>query len=289
MDSSKTQISIKVASDDAYNDCDLSFKQCNLLIGRNGSGKSAFLKKLHDLFIDGASPGGSISANEMVFAGGVPFDDITTFHISESRYNPSKKIPDKNLNSVKYAMPFSKDSPPDKTGISDDLPGRYDEILSSIFDRKLCAAITPSGTYMVYDKTGGLVTPDQDGYGIHHAHPIIQTILSAKNSVILIEEIEEYLHPTAIEKLLHYIFKFCRKNNNTVFITSHSIITLLEFVKNQSNYVDSYTITKFTERDGTMGLVQLSEHNFDGFLDGFMGNVLNKTEVDILRRLSASK
>ena len=289
MSSSKTLISVKVASDKIFNDCDLSFKQCNLLIGKNGSGKSAFLKKLHDLFVDGASPDGSISITDMVFAGGVSADDITAHHISESRYNAQNNVSKNMSDSGKYAIPFSKDTPYDKIATSDDQLSRYNEILSSIFDRKLYATITPAGTYMVFDKTGGSVTPNDDGYGINHANPIIQTILYVKNSVILIEEIEEYLHPTAIEKLLHYIFKFCRKNNNTVFITSHSIITLLEFVKNQSNYVDSYTITKFTERDGTMGLVQLSEHNFDGFLDGFMGNVLNKTEVDILRRLSASK
>lgn len=285
-------IELNVIDHDLFKDFHLDFKQFNLLIGKNGSGKSTFLKMLHILFSGAtAFKSGSlrVKCGETNFITKYPvdadqFSTVSVQYIPESRYHPDNVIRTGPLGSV-----FDSRRPYDRIAYSDTDLKKYNEIISSIFGRTLRAKPTQDGTKMFYDKNANLVEPRLDGYGIVNINPIIQTLMTTKNSIILIEEIEENLHPAAIKKFLNFVFAIATTNNNILFITSHSIMTVLEFTHRRSDDAERFTVTRFKENENNMELSQLNETNMDKFLEDFFGSFPDIQDVKILRKLSAFK
>lgn len=288
-DEKNNSIKISVIDHDVFQNFDLEFKQFNLLIGKNGSGKSTFLKLIHNLFAGGAViQNGSlrVKCGGYDYAVNYPLDGkaatIPTQYIPESRY-----VSDNLIKTGAITLPFDTKRPYDRIAYSDDELAMYNQILSKIFGRTLRAKATASGTKMFYVKNEQLVEPIADGYGIVNINPIIQTLLNSKNNVILIEEIEENLHPAAIKGFLNFVFDIATKNNSTIFITTHSIMTVLEFTKRLLSNAKKYTITRFTETADKIQLTHLVENNINKSLEDFFGSFPDQEDVKILRKLSA--
>lgn len=74
-----------------------------------------------------------------------------------------------------------------------------------------------------------------DGFAIILA---IVTLLNSKSlpDLVLIEEIENGLNPSSIEKVLNKIFEISQKNGTQFFITTHSPM-LIQLLKNNPEYV----------------------------------------------------
>lgn len=288
-DEKNNSIKLSVIGHNIFKDFDLDFKQFNLLIGKNGSGKSTFLKLLNQLFSGApAIQNGSlrVKCGDYDYAVNYPLDGKPTAmsiqYIPESRY-----VSDNIIRTGAITLPFDAKRPYDRIAYSDAELDIYNKIISQIFGRTLRAKPTESGTKMFYVKNERLVEPIADGYGIVNINPIIQTLLNSKNNVILIEEIEENLHPAAIKAFLNFVFDISTKNNTTIFITTHSIMTVLEFTKRLLSTAKKYTITRFTETADKIELTHLVESNINKSLEDFFGSFPDQEDVKILRKLSA--
>lgn len=75
-----------------------------------------------------------------------------------------------------------------------------------------------------------------DGFGDGHKSGLGLLSLAerAKNSIILIDEIETHQHPSSLNNLINKLDEICTKNNNQIFVTTHSPDVLRLFNRKQN-------------------------------------------------------
>jgi len=66
------------------------------------------------------------------------------------------------------------------------------------------------------------------------------SLANAKNSILLIDELELGLHYSALEKLWNMIFKYAQKWNIQVFATTHSqdVLRTFHYVADDEKYIN---------------------------------------------------
>ncbi|MBL1225239.1 DUF3696 domain-containing protein [Enterococcus sp. BWR-S5] len=112
------------------------------------------------------------------------------------------------------------------------------------------------------------------GMGIRYVLPILLTCLTNKDTVICIENPEIHLHPKAQVNLLLSLFNICEKNNNQLFIETHSDHVLNAFrvyVKEHAEQADESKIF-FVDSDADVKSIAISEqgklaNNYPDFFD----------------------
>ncbi len=89
-------------------------------------------------------------------------------------------------------------------------------------------------------KNKGLLPMYNFGDGVQRWYNILGGLILYQNAVHCIEEVDATFHPTAQRQLSKNLYKYAKKYNNQLFLTSHSI----EFIDNllQSIYEDDSTL-----------------------------------------------
>lgn len=122
--------------------------------------------------------------------------------------------------------------------------------------------LSESGIQMIYADVGGenLLPINLLGSGFSNFLHIMLPILSYKNSVILIDEFEDGLHYLILNKLLQTVFEVARKNNNQIFISTHSKELLLDIVSvaTENNAKDEISFYRLSKKNGDNNITRYS-------------------------------
>ena len=94
----------------------------------------------------------------------------------------------------------------------------------------------------------GLIRLSSMGDGINKILMIILTLLNCKNGTLLIDEIENGLHYTALFKLWQMIIHLSEVLNVQVFVTTHSSDCIRSFVKSDEKCIGK--VIRLENRDG---------------------------------------
>ncbi len=90
---------------------------------------------------------------------------------------------------------------------------------------------------------------ENQGFGFKYILPLLVQSSILKNSIIIIENPETYLHPSAQSKLIDKLIEKCKVNSNKLFIETHSDHVINAFRNNivEGSYAGIYFISKNKE------------------------------------------
>lgn len=94
----------------------------------------------------------------------------------------------------------------------------------------------------------GLIRLSSMGDGINKILMIILTLLNCKNGTLLIDEMENGLHYTALFQLWQMILRLAEVLNVQVFVTTHSSDCIRSFVKSDEKHIGK--VIRLENRDG---------------------------------------
>ena len=136
----------------------------------------------------------------------------------------------------------------------------------------------PDGLFFGYKDIDELIPSNIAGDGVRKYLNIVTTIAEKKNSIVLIDEIENGLHYSAHKSLWESIINISNEFNVQLFITSHSFESLKclkelletpDYVSNQDK-LNLFTISH-TKKSG----IKTYKYSYDGFKDAI------ETETEI--------
>ncbi|QMU54601.1 MAG: AAA family ATPase [Nitrosopumilus sp.] len=282
-----------------YRTSELKFKQFNLLIGKNGSGKSTLLRILHSTFNYNKNYVGMDSNVEFHYSDGV-IEKLTESQNSDNQIGqyvaqqPPRvqikqyftEITTVNLK-IEPQSSFHQHAPFTKLEYDDKLMEQTNEKLSNLFQRKIkIRSIEQRGRLPFYEKNGKFINPGLDGTGIATSFPLIEFLLFTKNAMIMIEEPTAFLHPSAIPPYLKIIFELAERNNNQLFITTHDIITALQFFKGIYEKNSKISVHRLDDNHGEINITSIDQDNITGSLDEFLGEFPFYSDIKQLNDLS---
>jgi energy-coupling factor transporter ATP-binding protein EcfA2 len=114
----------------------------------------------------------------------------------------------------------------------------WPEILADRSDRELNEAVADTydtqiedlsfvpfnGSYKLVFKTRLRAIPvDSVGDGMRHALAVLSVAVVAKDSALMVEELETHQHPESLQKLLLALFKMAKRNSIQLFMSTHSL------------------------------------------------------------------
>lgn len=146
-----------------------------------------------------------------------------------------------------------------------------DEILNLIkfFDDQIIDIMILSpkyfGNFYINHKKLGLAPLNIFGDGIKKTIEMALALQSAKNGILLIDEIETSIHISALNEVFSWLVKSCLKQNIQLFVTTHSL-----------EAVDAM-ITSDSQTDNIVGF-QLNNH--DNSVKRFSGDLLSRLRLD---------
>lgn len=121
---------------------------------------------------------------------------------------------------------------------------------------------------------------DALGEGHKSGLAILKAVSTVKDSIILIEEIETHQHPSSLWEIIEKIIKFCRENNNQIFITTHSPEVLLMFEKYDD--VSFYHLQRLPEKPTSVDYIKPDNIQMIRDLGWNIGNLLRFTKIFIV-------
>jgi len=128
----------------------------------------------------------------------------------------------------------------------------------------------PDGIFFSYKNITELMPSYIAGDGVRKYLNIITTIAEKKNSIVLIDEIENGLHYSAHKSLWESIISISKEFSVQLFITSHSIETLksLEELLEESSYQNSQDkLSVFTVSHTKKSGIKTYKYTYKGFKD----------------------
>ncbi len=84
------------------------------------------------------------------------------------------------------------------------------------------------------------------GEGIRKVIALMGAVASVKNGILLVDEIETAIHPSAMDDVFKALFNVCKEKNVQLFVTTHNIEALekmLKYNKNENEAEDIKVIT----------------------------------------------
>lgn len=103
------------------------------------------------------------------------------------------------------------------------------------------------------------------GEGIARALAFISSAIEMKNSIILIDEIENGIHYSAIEVMIKSLIDISKENKNQIFTTTHSgdvIRAISNITKNNSSYENDISYTRIG-RDTATSQIKVEGYDMD--------------------------
>jgi len=173
------------------------------------------------------------------------------------------------------------------------LKNKVHTYVRKIFNKDFQLTSTP-GTSIFYlqtvDEKGLTSELVNEGFGINQTIYLLSKVLRPESSVILIEEPEIHLHPTAQSKLVEALVEIVNNENKTLIISTHSehiISSLLSLVvenKIPHNQIACYLCKK--EKGVTV--VQEQKVNSKGQIEGGLTSFM-EAEIETLRKIVGQK
>ncbi len=128
----------------------------------------------------------------------------------------------------------------------------------------------PDGLFFSYKNIDELIPSNIAGDGVRKYLNIVTTIAEKKNSIILIDEIENGLHYSAHKSLWESIINISNEFNVQLFITSHNIETLrcLKELLETSDYSEVRDkVNVFTLMHTKKSGIKTYKYSYEGFKD----------------------
>ncbi len=136
----------------------------------------------------------------------------------------------------------------------------------------------PDGIYFSYRDIDELIPSNIAGDGVRKFLNIVTTIAEKKDSIVLIDEIENGLHYSAHKSLWESIITISDEFNVQLFITSHNIETL----RCLKELLDSQTYSQFQERLSVFTIYHSKNagiKNYKYSYEGFKDAIETETEI----------
>lgn len=252
----------------------------NLFTGKNGSGKSRFLKELHRCIhenIDADTSKITIQPNpEYHFSN----------YIKEERFSQVRDIgleipTSTNLEGVDPRGFFSNYTLPNE------LLKNFNLEFSSHINRELIISREEGkGEYAEYKKNGNRIGPNEDGFGFLNLIYLYQFPLEAKeNSIIIIEEPTIGLYPALSEPFLTILAESVIGKNKQLICTSHDVFTMLHFI-NKIRKFPEYKLFRFSEDENhEINIQSYDSKKINEFVTDFFGDFPTLDQLKSLQTL----
>jgi AAA domain, putative AbiEii toxin, Type IV TA system/AAA domain len=133
--------------------------------------------------------------------------------------------------------------------------GRADEVVEQITSEfpfiKDLEVLAPGGIQAIYAKLDRVSRPlSQISAGIHKILSVYSGISAIEKGVVLIDEIENGIYYEKYESVWRGIVDLCKRRNNQVFITSHSLECLKALVPVLEENLDDFSLIRTERRNG---------------------------------------
>ena len=282
----------------------LNFKKLNLIIGKNGVGKTRLFKTISQ----SSTTHKKIISKSMKFCASIQDDKGNIKKIyGEPSQNYFTLV---GLKTVPYyyiqdkRVPYSADvnnARLDIKKLEEHLFSNYlfypecidftNKIYKKIFNRTIDTRkiSTDSGpvdrcSYKINDK---LINPTDDGFGIIQSLGIFQVLfLAKKNSTVVIEEPTANLHPSAIVQIMDEILSYANTKNIQLIIITQDIVTALRFFHKISNGDKDTTIHRFEQIDGTTHIHNTDKDTITSSLEDFLGKFPEENDITLLKKIA---
>ncbi len=175
-------------------------------------------------------------------------ESIISFRNSNAYHNIYKKNHPPKLDIYNFVTPNINNN---LVGLIDNLKleNKLDEVNGYLFDVFDVQQIDIIKNKVMLKKDNRFQNISAFGDGLQHFINIIVTLLSHKNSVIYIDEIENGIHFTNFDKLWEIILTISKKQNIQVFATTHS-----------KDCIESYSKILNKLNDNDISLINLSQN-----------------------------
>lgn len=252
----------------------------NLFTGKNGSGKSRFLKEFHRCVVAGKDSDTSkitIQSNSQ---------NHFSQYIKEERFSEVRDIglaipTTTNLEGVNPREFFSNYTLPNE------LLKNFNLEFSSHINRELIISREEGkGEYAEYKKNGIRIRPNDDGFGLLNLIYLYQFPLQAKeNSIIIIEEPTIGLYPALSEPFLTILAESVIGKNKQLICTSHDVFTMLHFI-NKIREFPEYKLFRFSEDDNNeINIQSYDSKKINDFVTDFFGDFPTPNQLKSLQML----
>lgn len=88
------------------------------------------------------------------------------------------------------------------------------------------------------------------GDGLKKALAMMEAILKAENGVLLIDEYESAIHPSAMNSVFSFMLKACKEMNTQLFVTTHSLEALDELLGCDEAVLDNVRVITLKKKNG---------------------------------------
>lgn len=252
-----------------------SFSEDISLVGCFGiKGEKAYLKvrKVEDEYVEKSRYLGNSLLFEGEFMGGVSTSRMHFFDDREESYSvEAKKI--SHLCNFAYSSPFSGfwNSVLFDAYTTSKRADTIDEIVSFIkeYIDESIEEIFPTfennlKRFEVKENTGNVSDLSLFGDGMQHIFRTALQFASAKNGVLLIDEIETAIHNSLMKEFSKLIQILANKFNVQVFITSHSGECIEAFVNNdfENDKISMYQLTREYSEEGKLECLHISGERY---------------------------
>lgn len=106
----------------------------------------------------------------------------------------------------------------------------------------------------------------QVSFGINKALGIILSIMKNKNGIVLIDEIENGLHVSILEKFWQVLYDIAVENNVQLFITSHSKECMVAAEKVVTEHEADFSLFRMVSKDGKIIVRQTDGQSLSQYL-----------------------
>jgi len=171
-----------------------------------------------------------------------------------------------------------------------ELADKVSVYLERVFQRDL-RLHTPPGTSMAFLKTvdkAAVVSHllVNDGYGVNQVVYMLAKALLPKNRLVLLEEPEVHLHPTALRKFTRALCEIARREQKQVILTTHSellVISVLGLVREGKLATEDVRCYLCTKEDGKT-TIQAQNVTPEGQIEGGLATFV-EAELEDLKTL----
>lgn len=139
-----------------------------------------------------------------------------------------------------------------------DYPEMYEQMLQVLkeYDKDIISINYDDNereTYKILSKSNKKALPlDVYGNGMKKAILLMNAVIAAKDGILLLDEFETAIHPSAMNTTFKWIIESCKKLNVQVFMTSHSKEAIDKVLKCSPECIDDIAVyTLYKDSEGT--------------------------------------
>jgi len=252
----------------------------NLFTGKNGSGKTRFLKEFDrnvnaNIQNDKTSPM-TIQTNSKKYLSN---------YIQEERFSQVRDlavdIPQNFLDKINAGEFFAN------YALTDELVKKFNYEFSSQINRKLIVSKSEGkGQYAEFEKNGKRIRPNDDGFGILNLILLFQFPVKAKeNSITIIEEPTIGLYPALSDPFLTILADSIIGKNKQLICTSHDIFTMLHFINKMQKFPEYKLFRFYEDGNNEINIQPYDSTQINNFVTDFFGDFPTTDQLKSLQML----